>query len=164
MPSTPTQDIFLVLLKIYLEPSPSAQQKHAGSLLKPALDLISRQSPRLETLETLRLLPPLVPAQDICAFLYDAVRAPIFDTQVVRGLQKGLNEQVSRKLAGLQNRRVRVTDVRMYCFNVSHLVYVFLIAFLSTVVLNAINVLETALLLSTPRKARSLIISAAKLS
>ena len=120
MPHSPTKDIFLSLLKIYLEPSPIARQQHVGNLLKPALDLISRQSSRLDTLETLRLLPPLVPAKDVRAFLYDAVRAPVFDTHVVRELRKGRDEQVGRKLAALQNRRVRVADVRMwvslYCY------------------------------------------------
>ncbi|KAH8118200.1 vacuolar sorting protein 39 domain 1-domain-containing protein [Phellopilus nigrolimitatus] len=114
IPDSPTQDIFLSLLKIYLEPSPTAQQKKMQTgLLKPALDLISRQSPRLDTLETLRLLPPLVPAQDVKAFLCDAARAPIFATRVVREMRKGRGEQVGMKLVGLQSRRVRVTDGRI---------------------------------------------------
>ncbi|EJD06913.1 uncharacterized protein FOMMEDRAFT_117970 [Fomitiporia mediterranea MF3/22] len=119
IPNTPTQDIFLALLKIYLEPSPSSQQKlqrrddEQPSLLRPALELISRQSPRLDTLETLRLLPPLVPAQNVRAFLFDATRAPIFDTKVVREVRKGYSEQVARRLMALQSRRVRVTDSRI---------------------------------------------------
>lgn len=117
IPNTPTQDIFLSLLKIYLEPSPSSlqYQKHHSqtSLLGPALELISRQSPHLDTLETLRLLPPLVPARDVRAFLVEATRAPIFDTHVVREVRKGWSEQVGRKLMNLQNRRVRITDGRI---------------------------------------------------
>ncbi|THH09023.1 hypothetical protein EW145_g2303 [Phellinidium pouzarii] len=98
VPNSATQDIFLSLLKIYLEPTAAAQQKQQPDLLKPALELISRQSPRLDTLETLRLLPPLVPAQDVRTFLFDAARAPLFDTRVVRELRKGWSEQVGRKL------------------------------------------------------------------
>ncbi|KAL5525933.1 hypothetical protein ACEPAG_7271 [Sanghuangporus baumii] len=114
MPNSLTQDIFLSLLKIYLEPSSNMQRtQQSTNLLKPALELISRQSPHLDTLETLRLLPPLVPAQDVRAFLFDAARAPIFDTKVVREIRKSHNDQVGRRLMTLQSRRVRVTDSRM---------------------------------------------------
>ena len=121
-PNSSTKDIFLSLLKIYLEPSPSAlqqqkQQHSQASFLGPALDLISRQSSHLDTLETLRLLPPLVPARDVRAFLVEATRAPIFDTHVVREVRKGWSEQVGRKLMNLESRRVRITDGRMYVFS-----------------------------------------------
>ena len=114
MPNTPTQDIFLSLLKIYLEPSSSSYQKHEQSELhNAALDLIARQSPHLDTLETLRLLPPLVPAQDVRNFLKDAARAPVFDTRIVREVRKARSEQVARKLIQLENHRVRITDSRV---------------------------------------------------
>ncbi|KAI5122751.1 hypothetical protein M0805_009834 [Coniferiporia weirii] len=113
IPNSSTQNIFLSLLKIYLEPHTVAQQKRQPNFLEPALELISRQSPRLDTLDTLRLLPPLVPAQDVRAFLLDAARAPVFDTRVVREIRKGWSEQVGRKLMGLQSQRVRVTDGRI---------------------------------------------------
>ena len=105
------QDIFLTLLKIYLQPS-----NKQASLLDPALDLISRHGPRLNTLETLRLIPPLVSMKDVKAFLYDATREPIFDTKVVREIRKGRNEQVGRKLMALQSQRVKITDDRMSIF------------------------------------------------
>ena len=116
MPNSTTQDILLSLLKIYLEPSPNVQrtQQQPTNLLQPALELISRQSPHLDTLETLRLLPPLVPAQDVRAFLFEAARAPIFDTKVVREVRKGYNDQVGRRLMSLQSQRVRVNDSRVY--------------------------------------------------
>ena len=115
IPESPTQNIFLSLLKIYLEPT----QKQQTSLLKPALELISRQSPRIDTVETLRLLPPLVTAQEVNAFLCDAVRKPVFDTHVVREVTKGRNDQVARKLMSLQSNRVKVTDSRMWViFNI----------------------------------------------
>lgn len=107
--NSPTEHIFLTLLKVYLEPT----QKQPDSLLKPALDLISRQSPRLDTVETLRLLPPLVTAQDVKAFLIDAVRDPVFDTKVVREIGKARTHQVGRKLMSLENHRVKITDNRM---------------------------------------------------
>ncbi|KAF8501265.1 vacuolar sorting protein 39 domain 1-domain-containing protein [Gautieria morchelliformis] len=99
--------IFLALLRIYLQPSTSS------NLLRPALDLIRRHSPRLDNVETLDLLPPMVTAQDLNAFLCEALRDPLFDTQVVREIGKTRLEQVSTKLVGLQAKRVKVTDSRI---------------------------------------------------
>ena len=104
-----TQGIFLALLKIYLEPTQRQQQ----SLLRPALELISRQSPRIDTVETLRLLPPLVTAQDVKAFLLESTRKPLFDTKVIREARRARNDQVGRKLMVLESKRVKVTERRM---------------------------------------------------
>jgi hypothetical protein len=100
----------LTLLRLYLRPT----DKAAPNLLQPALELISRHSPRLDSVETLQLLPPLVTAHDVRPFLQEALRAPIFDSHVVRDIHKARNEQVARKLMLLESRRVRVTDSRMY--------------------------------------------------
>ncbi|KAG6849265.1 hypothetical protein H0H93_009921 [Arthromyces matolae] len=106
---TETKDVFLTLLRIYLRPTVSTNE----NLLTPALDLISRHNSRLDVVETLQLLPPLVTAQDIRGFLVEALRAPIFDTSVVRHISKARNDQLSRKLMLLQTKRVKVTDSRM---------------------------------------------------
>lgn len=82
--------------------------------LKPALDLISRHNTRLESVETLQLLPPLVTAQDVRRLLIEALRTPIFDTAVNRYIGKARAELVARKLMVLQSRRVKVTDSRMF--------------------------------------------------
>lgn len=82
--------------------------------LKPALDLISRHSARLDPVETLQLLPPLVTGQSVHRFLIEALRAPMFDTAVNRFINKARTELVSRKLVVLQSRRVKVTDSRMF--------------------------------------------------
>ncbi|THH01628.1 hypothetical protein EW026_g1133 [Hermanssonia centrifuga] len=108
-PNSPTQNVFLTLLRIYLRPT----IKLSVDLLAPALDLISRHSPRLDEIETLRLLPPLVTAKDIRAFLVEALRAPVFDRKVVKEVEKAREEQVARKLMYLQSKRVKVTDSRM---------------------------------------------------
>lgn len=101
------KNVFLTLLRIYLR---------AGSVdfLKPALGLISRHSPRLDTIETLNLLPPMVPTQDLKAFLQESLREPLFDTQVVREIWRSREQHVSSALVGLQARRVKITDSRMY--------------------------------------------------
>ena len=100
----------MTLLRIYLRPT----VKTTADLLTPALDLISRHSPRLEEIETLQILPPLVPAQDVKTFLVEALRAPIFDRKVIREINKARDEQVTRRLMYLQSKRVKVTDSRMF--------------------------------------------------
>lgn len=73
---------------------------------------------RLGSAETLKLLPPLVTACDVREFLLESLRAPLFDARIIREVSKARNEQVSRKLAALQARRVKVTDSRMSVFHV----------------------------------------------
>lgn len=111
-PSGPTSSIYLTLLRIYLRPS-NQPTSPTVDLLHPALDLISRHSPRLDIVETLKLLPPLVTAQDVRAFLIEALRAPVFDRKVISGVAKARDEQVARRLMILQAKRVKVTDSRM---------------------------------------------------
>ncbi|EGN98719.1 hypothetical protein SERLA73DRAFT_168336 [Serpula lacrymans var. lacrymans S7.3] len=108
-PGTETSNVFLILLRIYLRPT----VKTSSNLLQPALDLISRHSPRLDSVETLQLLPPLVTTQDVQTFLLETLRAPIFDTHVVREIHKARAESVARKLMLLETRRVKVTDSRI---------------------------------------------------
>ncbi|KAF8634148.1 hypothetical protein AX15_001050 [Amanita polypyramis BW_CC] len=108
-PGTETSNVFLSLLRLYLRPT----VKTDSDLLQPAVELISRHSSRLDAAETLKLLPPLVTARDVSKFLSEALRAPLFDTRVVREISKARGEQVSRKLAALQARRVKVTDSRI---------------------------------------------------
>ncbi|KAF9560733.1 hypothetical protein CPC08DRAFT_636245 [Agrocybe pediades] len=104
-----TEGVFLTLLRIYLRPTVQVK----ANLLQPALDLISRHGPRMDSVETLQLLPPLVTTHDIQPFLIEALRVPVFDTKVVRQISKARNEQVARKLANLQSKRVKVTDSRI---------------------------------------------------
>lgn len=108
-PDTETKTVYLTLLRIYLRPTVNI----TADLLRPALDLISRHNPRLDSVETLQLLPPLVTAQNIRGFLIEALRAPIFDTAVVRQISKARNDHLAQKLMVLQSRRVKVTDSRM---------------------------------------------------
>lgn len=108
-PGTETKNVFLTLLRIYLRPT----VKTTTDLLAPALDLISRHSPRLDEVETLEILPPMVSAQDVRAFLLQALRAPKFDKRVVKEVSKARDEQLARKLMYLEAKRVKVTDSRM---------------------------------------------------
>ncbi|EDR08609.1 uncharacterized protein LACBIDRAFT_235177, partial [Laccaria bicolor S238N-H82] len=108
-PGTESSSVFLTLCRIYLRPTVET----STDLLQPALDLISRHNPRLDAVETLQLLPPLVTTQDVKAFLIESLRAPIFDTKVVSQISKARKDQVSRKLMVLQSKRVKVTDSRI---------------------------------------------------
>ncbi|KAF8071649.1 hypothetical protein FPV67DRAFT_1746459, partial [Lyophyllum atratum] len=108
-PGTETSNVFLTLLRIYLRPTVNT----TADLLLPALELISRHNPRLDAVETLNLLPPLVTAQNVRGFLIQALRAPIFDTSVIRHISKSRNDQISRSLMLLQTKRVKVTDSRI---------------------------------------------------
>jgi hypothetical protein len=111
---TETSHVYLTLLRIYLRPT----VKTASDLLQPALELIARHSPQLDAVDTLQLLPPLVTTQDIRTFLIGALRAPVFDTRVIRNLSKARGDQVDRKLMSLQTQRVKVTDSRMWVISV----------------------------------------------
>ncbi|KAH7873389.1 uncharacterized protein C8R40DRAFT_1161652 [Lentinula edodes] len=106
---TATSNVFLTLLRIYLRPT----VKTNVDLLKPALELISRHSRRLDTTEALQLLPPLVTLNDVQTFLIEGLRIPIFDTDVIRQISKARDNQMARKLMSLQMKRVKVTDSRI---------------------------------------------------
>jgi hypothetical protein len=81
--------------------------------LQPALDVISRHSPRLDAFATLDLLPPLCTAQDVRQFLIEVLRIPTFETMVQRELWNTRKQHLSEHLATLESRRVKVTDSRM---------------------------------------------------
>jgi len=102
-------DIFLTLLRIYLRPT----SKQSTVLLPAALDLISRQSPRLNSIETLELLPPLVTASDVKAFLCEALRTQKIEAGVMKEMWKARKDQVDQRLMSLHSQRVRVTDSRI---------------------------------------------------
>ncbi|VDB94289.1 unnamed protein product [Peniophora sp. CBMAI 1063] len=104
-----TDGIYLTLLRIYLRPVVKTNE----DLLPPALSLIARHGRRLDPEAALDLLPPLVRAQDVQAFLLSALRAPVFDTRTTRNAAKARNEQVARKLMYLESNRVKVTNTRI---------------------------------------------------
>ncbi|KAJ3573523.1 hypothetical protein NP233_g2376 [Leucocoprinus birnbaumii] len=112
-PNSPTSSVYLTLLRIYLRPNTKQTQASTADLLQPALELISRHNPRLDPVETLNLLPPLVTAHDVHAFLLEALRAPVFDTRVIRYISKARGDVVARRLMALQSRKVKVTDSRI---------------------------------------------------
>ena len=109
-PAPTPSPLFLTLLKLYLRPT----IPNPPNLLSPALSLIARHSARLDPIETLQLLPPLVNAHDVRPFLVQSLRAPVFDNCVVREVSLARKEDVERQLMKLESRRIKVTDSRMY--------------------------------------------------
>ena len=104
--------IFMMLLKLYLRPEDAAHSSDT-SYLQPALDLISRHSPRLDAVETLQLLPPLVTASRVQEYLCEALRSPRIHVRIERELWKARSDQVARKLMAYESKRVKITDWRL---------------------------------------------------
>jgi hypothetical protein len=134
-PSSSTANIFLNLLRIYLTPesqsllstitrSSSTSSTTSGSsiLLKPALELIQRHSPRLDAFKTLHLLPPLVTAKELREFLMEVLKQPRFDTAVRREIGKSWSNELSMRLVALQGQRVTVTDTRVCVIHMNSLI------------------------------------------
>lgn len=104
-------DIFLILLRLYLQPA-----KSEPVLLEPALKLIGNQGARLDAEKVIALLPPLVTMKDVQDFFVRSLRdghARRHERRIVTGLASARKEQVDRILMGLQEKRVRITDQRM---------------------------------------------------
>lgn len=100
------------MLTLYLRPSPSDPV-----LLEPALDLVAKHAPHLDSTATLDLLPPLVTIAEVQAFFVQTLRdgrAKANQRKVVEGLISARKEELDRVLMRLQMKRVRVTDQRMY--------------------------------------------------
>jgi hypothetical protein len=130
--STRASSIYLTLLRTYLWP---AGNNGPHRLL--ALELIKRNRQQMDAADTLQMLPPLVTIQDIRALLIGALRAPRFDTRVMRNLGKARADQVGRQLMKLQARRVKITESRMCVTH--HCLKSALIPFLFPDVPSAIN-------------------------
>ena len=78
------------------------------------LSLIARQSARLDPIETLHLLPPLVNAHGVKQLLLQSLRAPVFDSCVVREVSLARKEDVERQLVKLESSRVNVKGSWVY--------------------------------------------------
>lgn len=109
----------MMLLKLYLRPERppakgSATTNAQTSYLRPALALISRHSPRLDSVETLQLLPPLVTASDVSEYLSEALRTRRIDVRVERELWKARDDQLARKLIDFESKRVKIDVARLY--------------------------------------------------
>lgn len=116
-----TNNVFLLLLQLYLRPppptpTPTPKSTPASTHLPPALSLISKHSTSLPPSSVLDLLPPLVSIADIHPFFIKTLREEHrrkLEGRVMRQLGKGRKDEVEEMLMGLEVKRVRVTDQRM---------------------------------------------------
>ncbi|KAJ9101777.1 hypothetical protein QFC21_003116 [Naganishia friedmannii] len=103
--------VFLALLKIYLSPVEGQSLR-----LEPALNLIATHGTRVDAQEVLNLLPPRVTMNDVREFFVKTLRdghAKTNQSKITKQLLKTRKEQVDRGLASLQQKRVRITDIRI---------------------------------------------------
>lgn len=104
------QEVFLTLLRIYLEPPSTALPQ-----LDAALGLIERHAARIDLRSALDLLPPSVSLSQIAGFvnvnLRDLTRKQ-HEAKVIREIRTNRNWQVEETLCKLQARRVKVGESR----------------------------------------------------
>ncbi|KAJ9090674.1 hypothetical protein QFC20_007852 [Naganishia adeliensis] len=103
--------VFLQLLRIYLRPNGTQQPK-----LEPALKLIATHGTRVDAQEVLALLPPFVTMNDVHEFFVKTLRdghAKMNQSRITKQLLKTRKEQVDRGLMRMQQKRVRITDIRI---------------------------------------------------
>lgn len=84
--------------------------------LEPALNLIATHGTRVDAQEVLNLLPSRVTMNDVREFFVKTLRdghAKTNQSKITKQLLKTRKEQVDRSLASLQQKRVRITDIRM---------------------------------------------------
>ena len=116
--------VFLQLLRIYLHPVNGQKPR-----LEPALKLIATHGTRIDAQEVLDLLPSVVTMQDVREFFVKTLRdghAKINQSVITKQLLQSRKEQVDRGLMKMQQKRVRITDIRMsvstYESRASHLI------------------------------------------
>lgn len=104
------QEVFLTLLRIYLDKSSTASVQ-----LDAALGLIQRHAARIDLRAALELLPASVPLSQIAGFinvnLRDLTRKQ-HEAKVIREIRTNRNWQVEETLCKLQSRRVKVGESR----------------------------------------------------
>jgi hypothetical protein len=117
----PEARVFLILLRIYLVPRDTASGGSTAGpppklLVQPALALIGRHSTKLDPVEVIPLLPPLLTMADVGAFFKRTlIKAASERSQacVVAQVAKSRKETLDWKLLRLQDRRVRVAETRL---------------------------------------------------
>lgn len=103
--------IFLTLLRLYLDPASPHKP-----MLAPALALISRHGTRLDASSTIDLLPANITMQEVHHFMVRTLRDAYSRAnreRVGKELLASGNSQVDWAMAKLQQRRVKITDMRL---------------------------------------------------
>lgn len=109
--------IFHLLLRIYLRPRASHPL-----LFGPALALISAHASSIDAIEVFDLLPPLVALSDIKVFLEKTLRKSgerAREAEIVKGIGRSWVESKEREIVGLEERRVKITESRLWVSRVT---------------------------------------------
>ncbi|SCZ95117.1 BZ3500_MvSof-1268-A1-R1_Chr11-3g03615 [Microbotryum saponariae] len=105
------EDVFHILLRIYLRPTNDQKVMFA-----PALELVKKYALYLDPIVVFDLLPPLVSIADLKVFLEKTLRRSVQaknDTLVLKAITKSLSEKEEREKVDLEERRVKVTEGRV---------------------------------------------------
>ncbi|KEI41687.1 uncharacterized protein L969DRAFT_85502 [Mixia osmundae IAM 14324] len=109
--TTSSGNIFSVLLQLYLRPKDDANPR-----FEPALSLLASQGTKINAIEALELLPPVMTIRDLRTFLHKTLR---HGREIRNGLSLDKNvyaarrDGLDREKAALEGRRVRITDSRL---------------------------------------------------
>lgn len=104
--------IFPLLLRLYLRPRPSHPL-----LFAPALSLLSNHAARIDPLEAFELLPPLVSLGDMQTYLIKTLRRSTErrrEAVMVKNVGRSWVDQNERDLVDLEERRVKISESRVY--------------------------------------------------
>ncbi|KAI8335046.1 vacuolar sorting protein 39 domain 2-domain-containing protein [Chlamydoabsidia padenii] len=108
---TKGKEMYLTLLKVYLQPSTKRQP-----LIKPALDLLSHHGSNIDASQVLAILPLTTPLDGLFPFFEKYIRQSIGNRnkdRVVRNLLKAEQCQVEEQLACYRSRAIKITEDRM---------------------------------------------------
>jgi hypothetical protein len=88
-------------------------------LLEPALTLIGTHGNRIDAAQTIDLLPPDVTMKQVHQFFVRKLRdthSKKNQDKITKALLISRKDQVDRSLAKMQQKRVRITDMRMLVY------------------------------------------------
>ncbi|KDE07783.1 hypothetical protein MVLG_02051 [Microbotryum lychnidis-dioicae p1A1 Lamole] len=106
------QDIFHILLRIYLRPRRNDQK----IMFEPALELIKKNALYLDPIVVFDLLPPLISIGKLKIFLEKTLRRSVQvknETLVLKGITKSFLEKEERDKVDLEERRVKINEGRV---------------------------------------------------
>jgi hypothetical protein len=112
------QEMYLTLLRVYLQPSndKDATPTKRKPLLEPALDLLAHHGSRINASHVLSILPLTTPLCGLFPFFEKYIRQSIRNRNkdtVVKNLLKAEQFQVEEQLTFYQSRAVKITEDRM---------------------------------------------------
>ncbi|KAI8067557.1 CNH domain-containing protein [Gongronella butleri] len=109
-------EMYLTLLRVYLQPSHTSRQDARQPLLEPALRLLAHHGSHINAAHVLAILPADTPLQGLFPFFEKYIRESHRarnKNRVVKNLLKAEQFQAEQQLAWQQSRSVKITEDRM---------------------------------------------------